>query len=159
LDLAELADGAAEALTPVAARAARHDRARGDGAVPVVGDARALDRVLRNLLDNAVRHAPPNSRITIELTSDGDTGEVRVHDDGPGFPAEFVERAFDRFSRADKPASATAGEPASGWRSPASSSRPTVATSGSSQAPAPRSPSRYPPRGSLIRSRRRRLEA
>jgi two-component system, OmpR family, sensor histidine kinase BaeS len=102
LDLAELADGAAEALTPVAAQQHVTIELEANGTVPVHGDARALDRVLRNLLDNAMRHAPPNSRITVELTTDGDTGEVRVHDEGPGFPTEFVERAFDRFSRADE---------------------------------------------------------
>jgi signal transduction histidine kinase len=53
---AELA--AAEALAPVAAREPVESWLDADGAVTVVGDAHALDRVLRNVLDIAVRHAP-----------------------------------------------------------------------------------------------------
>jgi two-component system, OmpR family, sensor histidine kinase BaeS len=102
LDLTELADGAAEALAPVAARAQVEIRLDADGAVPVVGDARALDRVLRNLLDNALRHAPGGSTVRVAVQVDGGAGEVRIHDDGAGFPAGFVDRAFDRFSRADE---------------------------------------------------------
>jgi two-component system, OmpR family, sensor histidine kinase BaeS len=102
LDLAEVADGAVEALAPVAARQHVKIALQANDTVPVLGDARALDRVLRNLLDNALRHAPPDSTVTVEVATDGDIGEVRVHDDGPGFPEEFIERAFERLSRADE---------------------------------------------------------
>ncbi|WP_052666772.1 sensor histidine kinase [Nitriliruptor alkaliphilus] len=97
-----LAAGAAEVLTPVAARQQVTIELETKGAAPVHGDAMALDRVLRNLLDNAVRHAPPGRTITLQLATDSGAGGVRVHDDGPGFPTAFVERAFDRFSRADE---------------------------------------------------------
>lgn len=101
LDLTELADGAVEALNPIAARRQVTIDLHADTAIHVLGDTRALDRVLRNLLDNAVRHAPRNSTVTVECTRDGDAGAVRIRDDGPGFPEDFIERAFERFSRAD----------------------------------------------------------
>lgn len=49
-------------------------------------DAVLLERVLGNLLDNAVRYTPPGSRIRIEARREGDRVEVMVQDGGPGFP-------------------------------------------------------------------------
>ncbi len=101
VDLAEIADGAVEALAPVAARTGMTIELTTDGSGPVVGDPRALDRVLRNLLDNAIRHGPDGSGVTVGVSGDGEVMTVRVRDEGPGFPVDFVERAFERFSRAD----------------------------------------------------------
>jgi signal transduction histidine kinase len=68
-------------------------------AVEVRGDAEQLARVLRNLLDNAGRHA--HSRIAVELRADATGVTLAVADDGPGVPAEARERIFERFSRLD----------------------------------------------------------
>ncbi|MGH3712968.1 MAG: sensor histidine kinase [Micromonosporaceae bacterium] len=67
--------------------------------VVVRGDARQLDRVLANLVDNAVRHAA--TRVTLAATSDGAYATVTVTDDGPGVPEADRERVFDRFTRLD----------------------------------------------------------
>jgi signal transduction histidine kinase len=70
-------------------------------ASPVVrGHAGRLERVLRNLVDNAERHA--KSRVTITLTASGGQSVLTVEDDGPGIPAEQRERVFDRFVRLDE---------------------------------------------------------
>jgi signal transduction histidine kinase len=76
----------------------------------VRGDARALARVVRNLLDNAATAAPAEGRIRLEL--DGTTSEalLRVVDDGPGVAAAERERIFERFVRLD----ARAGRPGAG---------------------------------------------
>ncbi|MDS0133551.1 MULTISPECIES: HAMP domain-containing sensor histidine kinase [unclassified Amycolatopsis] len=67
---------------------------------PVVqGHAGRLERVLRNLVDNAERHA--KSRVTITLAASGGQAVLTVRDDGPGIPAEDRERVFDRFVRLD----------------------------------------------------------
>ncbi|MGW5747920.1 sensor histidine kinase [Amycolatopsis sp. NPDC003861] len=67
---------------------------------PVVqGHAGRLERVLRNLVDNAERHA--ESRVTITLAASGGQAVLTVRDDGPGIPAEDRERVFDRFVRLD----------------------------------------------------------
>ena len=100
VDLAELADEAVEAITPAAAVRNVCIRLRCEQAVSVDANARALGRVIRNLLDNAVRHAPPDS--TVEVVVDGrDSPTVRVLDQGPGFGVEFVPEAFDSFTRAE----------------------------------------------------------
>lgn len=58
-----------------------------------------LDRIIANLIDNATQHgAPP---LTIHVQSSAGGVEIRVVDHGPGFPLEFLPRAFARFSRAD----------------------------------------------------------
>lgn len=96
VDLAELADEAIEALTPAAARAGVDLRLRSTGRVLVEGNATAIGRVIRNLIDNAIRYAPPGSLVDVDVGTDG---TVRVIDQGPGFPPDFA--AFERFARAD----------------------------------------------------------
>jgi signal transduction histidine kinase len=61
----------------------------------LVGDAGALSRVLRNLLENAALHAA--SRIDVAVASGGGDAVVSVADDGPGIPAADRQRVFDRF--------------------------------------------------------------
>jgi len=58
-----------------------------------------LARAVRNLLDNAGRHA--ETTITVGLTTLGDTVTLSIQDDGPGVPAEHRQRIFDRFARLD----------------------------------------------------------
>jgi len=100
VDLAELADEAAEALAPVAGAREVTIQLRSDQAVPVWGNASALGRVLRNLLDNAIRHTPVGSTVQV-VVEPGDPASVQVIDSGPGFPEEFESKAFERFARAD----------------------------------------------------------
>lgn len=63
------------------------------------GDAEQLRRVLRNLLDNAERHA--RTTVTVSVTSGDGAVELTVDDDGPGIPLEARERVFERFTRLD----------------------------------------------------------
>ena len=100
VDLAELADEAAEALAPVADARSVTIRLHSENAVPVWGNAAALGRVLRNLLDNAIRHTPEGTLVQMTVQP-GPLAAVRVIDQGSGFPEDFRDRAFDRFARAD----------------------------------------------------------
>jgi signal transduction histidine kinase len=59
-----------------------------------------LDRIVSNLIDNATQHGAPPITITVQSVRAGNV-EIRVVDNGPGFPDGFLPRAFDRFSRAD----------------------------------------------------------
>jgi signal transduction histidine kinase len=56
---------------------------------------------VRNLLDNAIRHAPAGTEVDVYIEADGGSAVVRVSDRGPGFPEEFTARAFDPFTRPD----------------------------------------------------------
>jgi signal transduction histidine kinase len=73
----------------------------------LVGDAGRLSRVLRNLLENAARHAV--SRIEVRVHPQADQAVVTVSDDGPGIPAAERSRVFDRFVRLDPDRSRSGG--------------------------------------------------
>jgi two-component system sensor histidine kinase BaeS len=108
IDLAELADEAVEALAPVAEAHGVRLVVDVSEPAPVTGNAVALGRVIRNLVDNAIRHSPAGSTVEIAVRG-GDRPVVRVRDEGPGFPPAFVDRAFERFSRADSSRSRATG--------------------------------------------------
>lgn len=78
------------------------------GPVLVRGDSAALDRMLVNLVDNASRYA--KSRVAVSVDLAGDFAELTVTDDGPGIPAEDLERAFERFTRLDPARTRSDGE-------------------------------------------------
>jgi two-component system phosphate regulon sensor histidine kinase PhoR len=67
----------------------------------IEGDARALEHVLSNLVDNAIKYCPPGARIVVSAA--GEDGRVRlvVADDGPGIAPEHLSRVFERFYRVD----------------------------------------------------------
>jgi two-component system sensor histidine kinase BaeS len=100
IDLAELADDAVEALRPSAARHEVEVKVEAPDRVPAVGGPGALSRVIRNLVDNAIRHSPPHGHITVHVEGNG-SPTVSVVDQGPGFESDFVTLAFESFSRGD----------------------------------------------------------
>jgi two-component system sensor histidine kinase BaeS len=102
LDLTELADEAMETLRPLAESCGVKLLLEASARVTIDADGSQLARVIRNLLDNAIRHAPPGSVVLIQVEQDGDDALLAVIDQGHGFPAEFRERAFDPFTRADE---------------------------------------------------------
>jgi signal transduction histidine kinase len=67
--------------------------------VRISGDPDQLHRVLRNLVDNAIRHA--SKTVTISLTARDGSGDVVIGNDGPPIPSADRERIFDRFVRLD----------------------------------------------------------
>jgi signal transduction histidine kinase len=77
-----------------------HVDVAGVSAGRVHGDLRQLGQVVRNLVDNAARHA--SSRVAVTLTTEGPEAVLRVDDDGPGVPAGDRERVFERFARLDE---------------------------------------------------------
>ncbi len=77
------------------------------GDVLVRGDAPALERVVQNLLDNALRHA--DGRVGVSVRAEGALSVLVVTDDGPGVPAADRERVFERYARLDDARSRDAG--------------------------------------------------
>jgi two-component system phosphate regulon sensor histidine kinase PhoR len=71
--------------------------------VTVRADADRLQQVFGNLVDNAIKYGRLEGSVTVSgNTLNDDTFEVCVQDDGPGIPAEALERVFERFYRVDK---------------------------------------------------------
>jgi two-component system OmpR family sensor kinase len=69
--------------------------------VQVVGDARHLRQAVSNLLVNAIRHTPAGTPIELRLLRNGSVAVLEVRDHGPGLSNDGLQRAFDRFWRAD----------------------------------------------------------
>jgi signal transduction histidine kinase len=67
--------------------------------VALCGDPAALEELLCNLLDNAVRYTPPGGEVTVEVDVRGQEAVVTVRDTGPGVPPEEVDRIFEPFYR------------------------------------------------------------
>jgi signal transduction histidine kinase len=67
----------------------------------VLADPDRLAQVLDNLLDNAIRHSPENSAITITIKEANDGVECFVSDQGAGIPAQHLPFIFERFYRVD----------------------------------------------------------
>jgi signal transduction histidine kinase len=65
----------------------------------VVAEKVRLERVLSNLLGNALRYSPKGSRVTIGLAREGDSITMTVDDEGPGVPEEVAGRLFEKFSQ------------------------------------------------------------
>jgi two-component system phosphate regulon sensor histidine kinase PhoR len=65
-------------------------------------DPAKLHDALRNLIENAVKHAPEASRIALEASRRGDLVVLTVADEGPGIPEADLPRVFERFYRVDK---------------------------------------------------------
>ena len=99
-DLTDVADEAIEVLHPVAVRADVEIRLDAPSRVVARTGPEAVSRVMRNLIDNAIRHAPAGSVVTVEVTGVREA-TVMVLDEGPGFSAAFLPFAFESFSRSD----------------------------------------------------------
>lgn len=69
--------------------------------LPLRGDRLALERVLANLLDNALRHTPRGETIKLRAFRDHHEGVVEVSDPGPGIAPEHHPRLFERFYRVE----------------------------------------------------------
>jgi len=70
---------------------------RGPGSSLVMGVPIRIERIVENLLDNAVSFSPPDGTISIGIARDGDMVRVSVCDEGPGIPETAREKVFARF--------------------------------------------------------------
>jgi len=101
VDLTELADEAVEIVRPLARATDVTIQIDAKERLAIDADPAQLSRVIRNLLDNAIRHTPPGSIVRVQVESSTRRAVFRVIDDGPGFPAEIGGRAFEPFTRGD----------------------------------------------------------
>jgi len=97
-DLAEIAGTAASRLST--ALAGRSFVALIPPDVPLVAvDAVQIDRVLTNLLENAIKYSPPGGRIVLEAVPEGSVVRVSLYNDGERLPGAELARIFDKFYR------------------------------------------------------------
>jgi signal transduction histidine kinase len=80
-----------------------------DGVPSVVGSARDLALLVRNLIDNAVRYTPAGGRVDVTVTSQDGKVILRVADTGLGIPQRELPRVFERFYRVDRARSRETG--------------------------------------------------
>jgi two-component system OmpR family sensor kinase len=77
----------------------------GDERLPAVADGGRLRQAVDNLIDNAIRHAPAGSTVTVTGQPSLRLGRagiaIDIRDHGPGFPVDYLTHAFERFRRAD----------------------------------------------------------
>ena len=119
LQLARIEDGAAEptrarfALTALIDDIARDMRRVAQvnsvtidtdcaGELEVEADREWIYRVLQNLMDNALKYSPERGTITLRARNSGGTIRVEVIDEGPGIPADYQERVFEKFAQVPK---------------------------------------------------------
>ncbi len=67
----------------------------------VRADLERMQQVLWNLLANAVKFTPPGGTVDVYLERHDSLAEIRIEDSGPGIPADFLPRIFERFTQAD----------------------------------------------------------
>jgi two-component system, OmpR family, sensor kinase len=97
VDLTELLEGVRHRFQRRAAEDGREIEVAGPD-LAIRGDRLRLDQAIGNVVDNALRYGDGTVSLEVDAVDQGI--EIRVRDRGPGFPAEFLPRAFERFSRA-----------------------------------------------------------
>jgi two-component system, OmpR family, sensor kinase len=107
IDLAQIAAGALEEVKPLAGE--RRLQSELEGPLPLRGNPDELHRMVRNLLENAVRHTPEKTTVELTARRDGEQALLEVLDDGPGIPDGIERQVFDRFVRGDGPADTVGG--------------------------------------------------
>ena len=100
-DFVDLGDVAGSAIQRASAVLAKHDmRVSIQANLPMLKlDPVLLEQVLFNLLDNAAKYTPPNSKIELSAMRNGELVRLDIADEGDGIPADDLERIFDKFYR------------------------------------------------------------
>jgi PAS domain S-box-containing protein len=102
LDLREVIDAAAAALTPAAAaKRIRLEKHLGAPPTLVHGDPGRLQQVLWNLVSNAVKFTPDGGSVRVALAVEADRATISVSDTGRGIPAELLPHVFERFKQGE----------------------------------------------------------
>lgn len=101
IDVTEIADEAIDVFRPLARSRSVALSLLAVERIKATGHPGHVGRALRNLIDNALRHTPAQTEVTIEVTRCDGAAVVLVTDEGPGFDPGFAPSAFERFSRAE----------------------------------------------------------
>ena len=80
----------------------------GPADLEIYGNPGQIERIVANLVENAIRHTPTGGKVTVSWAADQDHIQIAVHDTGTGIALQHVARVFDRFWRGDNARSADA---------------------------------------------------
>ncbi|MEJ7786552.1 MAG: ATP-binding protein [Solirubrobacteraceae bacterium] len=100
VDAADLLGGVKERFARRAAEQNRSVDVTAEPGLKLTVDPLRMEQALGNVLDNALRHG--RGPIRLEASGQDGVAELRIWDDGPGFPPGFLGQAFERFTRADE---------------------------------------------------------
>jgi signal transduction histidine kinase len=102
VDLSKLVAGIVETYQPVGEETGHSLTARMAAGARVRGDAQLLTQMLVNLVENALKHTPPGTPVTVSLAAESGGGwRLTVADHGPGIPESDREKVFQRFFRSE----------------------------------------------------------
>lgn len=101
LDLADVLRGAADVIRPLAAERGIELLVDGLTETSVHGDADLLEQLAVNLLENAVKFSEPGGTIRLGLSRERHSCRLFIEDDGPGIPADKLDRVFEQFYQVD----------------------------------------------------------
>jgi heavy metal sensor kinase len=102
MDLSALSHEVVRKLTPLSDERKVSISVQAAEPILVRGDSVALERVLANLVENALRYSPKGEQVTLTTGVEEGLAVIHVADTGPGIPAEHQPYLFDRFYRVDK---------------------------------------------------------
>jgi len=109
VDLGAMAHSLVDQLEPVALARSIELTCESPPSVVATGDAGWLERLLLNLLDNAMKFTPEGGRVVVRVSRDDDRARVDVADTGIGMTPEVAAHVFDRFYQADPSRSSSSG--------------------------------------------------
>jgi signal transduction histidine kinase len=101
VDVAETARTVAEEFRALAEASGHSISLVTDGPVVAEADEQRVLQIVRILVENAIRHTPPGTKVHVSIGRREDAASLSVRDDGPGIPEGDQEHLFDRFYRAD----------------------------------------------------------
>ncbi|HYU31565.1 MAG TPA: ATP-binding protein [Thermoanaerobaculia bacterium] len=102
VDLGDLVRHAAETLAPMAREKNVQVEVEAADVPAVLGEADAIERLVLNLLENAIKYNRPEGQVKVHLSTAGPEALLEVTDTGIGIPPESLPRIFERFYRVDK---------------------------------------------------------
>ena len=102
VDLSQLTKGVAEDVSPLSAAKKQELSSAITPGIFVEGNSGALEIMVRNLLDNAVKFTPESGRVAVELREEDGRASLTVADTGSGIPDSQKEKVFERFYRGSK---------------------------------------------------------
>ena len=102
IDARDVAQAAVSAASPrYRAKAVELHLDQGQSPCPVLADSMRIQQVLANLLDNALRHTPPDGSVTVTTRAEDHRVLLAITDTGEGIPQDELSSVFERFHRVD----------------------------------------------------------